>query len=304
MAHHRTILIAGPTASGKSNLAISLAKKLNGIIVNTDSMQVYHDLRLITARPSLQDELEAPHCLYGHIDAAEAYSTGAWLRSIEELLPKWQTHYHATIFTGGTGLYFKALTSGLSEIPEIPAELRQNLRNQLAQKGPMALHAQLHQEDPLTSAGLSVTDGQRIVRALEVLRHSGRPLRDWQNQNSLPLLDLGASTTHAMVLTPDRAVLAEKIAKRFRMMVAAGGIEEVQELLLRNLDPQLPAMKAIGVAEIGSLLNNEIDFDTAIERCVIATRQYAKRQSTWFRGQMGDKWQRFETPELALADFQ
>jgi tRNA dimethylallyltransferase len=300
LAAYKTILIAGPTASGKSGLAIELAKRHNGVVINTDSMQVYSDLRVVTARPSLAEENQAPHRLYGFVDAATAFSTGAWLRTVTKLLPELRAEFRTLIFVGGTGLYFNALTAGLSEIPETPIELRQSLRDEQLALGSVALYAQLQIEDALSASDLKPTDGQRIVRALEVLRHTGRPLRAWQMETSTPLVDLASSETKAILLIPERDALAIHIAERFETMVARGALDEVEALISRKLDPLLPAMKAIGVKELGAYLAGEIKQSEAVNLAVIASRQYAKRQRTWFRGQMGDKWQRFDSANAAF----
>jgi tRNA dimethylallyltransferase len=303
LATHNTILIAGPTASGKSGLALQLASRLNGVIINTDSMQVYSDLRHVTARPSAGEEAEVPHRLYGHIDAATVFSTGAWLRAVESLLPQLQAAFETLIFVGGTGLYFNALTAGFSDIPQTPEVLRLSLRTQLNKLGSAALHAQLQTEDAISAAQLDVSDGQRIIRALEVLRNTGRPISDWHKARSVPLIDLDSPMTKAIVLVPGRDVLAAHIHHRFTEMVGCGALDEVRVLLERNLDPQLPAMKAIGVAEISAFLHGHTTLQSAVELSVIASRQYAKRQRTWFRGQMDARWQRFENSGGVLQSF-
>ena len=289
---YKTILIAGPTAGGKSGLALALAQKYQGVIINTDSMQVYSALRIVTARPSEIDEALAPHRLYGHVDGHEAYSTGAWLRSVQALVPQLRDEFLTLIFVGGTGLYFNALTLGLSEIPAIPVTLRQNLRDELKADGSYALYVHLLVEDPASAAQLKATDGQRIIRALEVLRHTGRSLRAWQSDSVTPLIDLDACSTKAIVINPDREVLRQKIAERFKVMVAAGALKEIQHLIDQKLDPQVPVMKAIGVKELGAYLAGSITLDSAIDLAVIASRQYAKRQRTWFAGQMDARWLR------------
>ncbi len=293
MVPYKTFLIAGPTASGKSGLALKLAQQFNGVIINTDSMQVYRDLRLLTARPSIEDESKAAHRLYGHVDAAHVYSTGAWLRSVETSLPLWRKEFETLIFVGGTGLYFNCLTQGLSEIPEVPVELRQKLRQEMANSGVEAIFNQLKAEDPLTAHSLQLGDSQRIVRALEVFRHTGRSLRDWQTIKTVPLIDLVHENTRALVLEPDRELLAARIENRFNKMVEAGALDEVKALVERDLNTNLPLMKAIGVVELRAFLAGESSLQAALDHAVIATRQYAKRQRTWFRGQMGAQWVRF-----------
>ena len=292
MIPYKTILIAGPTASGKSALALALAQKYHGVIINTDSMQVYSALRLVTARPSQMDETKAPHRLYGHISAAEAYSTGAWLRSVKSLLPQLSGEFETFIFVGGTGLYFNALTLGLSDIPETPNALRQYLRDELKSAGSAALYAQLQNEDRTAAAKLEPGDGQRIIRALEVVRHTGRSLHDWQSDSVTPLVDLDAVTTKAIIIEPDRSVLRQRIAERFSAMIDAGVLNEIQLLLDAKLDPQLPVMKAIGVVQLCAYLAGTTTLEHATNLAVIASRQYAKRQRTWFAGQMDARWLR------------
>ena len=299
LAPYRTVLIAGPTASGKSQMALDLAKRCGGVIVNADSMQIYSDLRLITARPSAADEADVPHWLYGQVDGAAVFSTGAWLRSVGKILPDLMAAFPTVIFVGGTGLYFTALTQGLSEIPETPAEVRQNLRDELAELGPQALYARLAGDDPQMAQRLKPSDGQRIIRALEVLQHTGRSLADWQATVSAPLVDMSSETTKAIVLQPGRALANLNIAKRFKAMVEAGGLDEVKTLLERHLNPQLPVMKAIGVKQLGAYFQGEIDLGTAVELAIIASRQYAKRQRTWFAGQMDERWLHVNSAETA-----
>lgn len=300
MVPYKTFLIAGPTASGKSGLALKLAQKHNGVIVNTDSMQVYRDLRIVTARPTINDELAAPHRLYGTIDAAKPFSTGSWLRAIDGLLPQLRREFSTVIFVGGTGLYFNALTLGLSEIPETPLELRHDLRRELAELGPQELHRQLDRKDPEMAVLLEPADGQRILRALEVLLHTGHSLRHWQNIKTTPLVDLASLETKAIVLDPNRDGLATKIEQRFNQMVERGALEEVSALLQNAPEPALPIMKAIGVKELGCYLAGQSSLETASKNAVTSSQQYAKRQRTWFRGQMGSHWSRFAEVDAVI----
>lgn len=291
------MLIAGPTASGKSALALALAEKLGGVIINADSMQVYRDLHVITARPRVDEEARVPHRLYGHVDAAENYSVGRWLRDAAAALADAQTSARLPIFVGGTGLYFKVLTRGLAAVPPIPSEIRNGMRARLAQEGSQALHAELLQRDPISAARLKPADGVRIVRTLEVLAATGRSLPDWHRSGMPPLID----PEHAVqvFLTPDRAVLYRHIDARFDAMIAAGALDEVRALDARGLDPLLPAMKAHGVPWLRRHLAGEIALADAITEAKKDTRHYSKRQLTWFRNQMpGWTW---VTPEQALA---
>jgi tRNA dimethylallyltransferase len=287
---HDAILITGPTASGKSALALEWAAKTDGVVINADSMQVYDTLRVLTARPSEDDMGGVPHKLYGHVPASTTYSTGAWLRDLAPLLQALRAEGRMPVIVGGTGLYFKALTGGLSEMPEVPEEIRTRLRGRLAEEGPEALHAVLGQVDPETAARLMVTDGQRIVRALEVFEASGTPLSRHQSRSGPALVD--PERAAKLVVLPDRAVLAERINRRFAGMLETGAVEEVEALLALGLPPELPVMRAIGVPEIGAYLRGELGRDEVIERGAAATRQYAKRQMTWFRNQMDESWQR------------
>ncbi len=292
------ILIAGPTASGKSAVATEIAARLGGAIVNTDSMQGYAILNILTARPSAADLARIPHHLYGHIHPSTPYSTGAWLRDVMHLIDKGALAGRVPVFVGGTGLYFRALLQGLSEMPAIPASIRERWRYKLAEEGPERLHRLLMHEDPETAMRLRQADGQRIVRALEVLEASGRSIRNWQAIEGRPLVD--HATAQLFVLEPDRAELARRIDARFDRMLDLGAREEVAELAGLGLDPLLPAMKAIGVRELAAAAVGEISEDEAILRAKIATRQYAKRQMTWFRNQSGPQWQRIREPGMIL----
>lgn len=293
------ILIAGPTASGKSALALELARRTGGCIVNTDSMQVYSVLNVLTARPSAADLTSAPHHLYGHVDPATHYSAGIWLADVKRLRNEGAFDERRPIFTGGTGLYFRALTEGLSEMPDIPQSVRDRWRYRLLEEGSSRLHAVLMREDPRAAAVLRASDGQRIVRALEVLQASGRSILDWQAERGHPLVDR-RSARH-LVIEADRVVLTRRIDARFDRMLDEGALGEVEALLALGLDPELPAMKAIGVRELQSAIAGSLPFDAAIERAKIATRQYAKRQATWFRHQLGAEWSRISLNDHAQA---
>ncbi|WP_419911072.1 tRNA (adenosine(37)-N6)-dimethylallyltransferase MiaA [Hoeflea sp.] len=286
----RAVLIAGPTASGKSALAIETALAEDGVVINADSMQVYDTLQILTARPAQADLDRAPHHLYGHVPASQTYSVGRWFRDVEKLLAGRDLRERLLVFVGGTGLYFKALTGGLSTMPSIPEDIRSKWRARLEHEGPEALHASLRLLDPKTAETLDNADSQRIVRALEVFEASGQSIRDLQGTGGRALIDpLGA---RRIVLTPDRNLLRRRIHDRFKAMVETGAIAEVERLLAQDLSPDLPAMKAIGVREIGAYLKGELTIDDAMERASIATRQYAKRQMTWFRNQLDDGWER------------
>ncbi len=284
------ILITGPTASGKSALAVNLAKRHDGVVINADSMQVYDTLRVLTARPSEEEMEGVAHHLYGHVPAGQGYSTGAWLREVTALLPLIRAAGKLPVFVGGTGLYFKALTGGLSEMPVIPDEIRQRLRTRLLEEGPDRLHAELAKADPAVAESLNVQDGQRIVRALEVFEATGQSIAELQGQAGPVIVD--PVTARKIIVLPDRAVLHQRINGRFEKMLEQGAEEEVKALLALNLPAEMPVMKAIGVSQIAAILRGEMSRDEVIERGAAATRQYAKRQMTWFRNQMDESWER------------
>jgi tRNA dimethylallyltransferase len=284
------VLIAGPTASGKSALALRIAGQTGGTVVNADSMQVYSVLDRLTARPGPGELAAAPHRLYGHVSPAAPYSTGRWLADVKEAIAEGVADRGPAIFVGGTGLYFTALLDGLSEMPAVPEEVRANWRARLAEEGAPALYRLLGERDPDGAARLQPADGQRIVRALEVLEASGRPIGAWQGTRGEALVDRGSA--RMVVIEPDREELGRRIGVRLRAMVEQGALEEVRALLALDLDPALPAMKAIGVRELAAALNGDIPLDPAIEAAAAATRRYAKRQATWFRHQLGAGWRR------------
>src|SRR6185312_3345296 len=261
-AGHKAVLIAGPTASGKSALALELAERTGGIVVNADSMQVYRDLRVITARPSAGDEARVPHRLYGHVDAGVNYSTGQWLRDLAAVLEEAKRQDRVPILVGGTGLYFKALTVGLAAVPQVAADIRQRVRARMQAEGVAALYAELLARDTVTAHRLMPNDRSRIGRALEVLDATGRSLTDWHREGLPPLID--PAQTARVFLTCERKELVARIEGRF------------------------PAMKAHGVPWLIRHLRGEISLDEAAAGAIMDTRRYAKRQNTWFRNQMKD----------------
>jgi len=292
----KAILIAGPTASGKSGLALALAEAVGGTIVNADSMQVYRDLRVITARPTPDEEARVPHRLYGEVDATENYSVGRWLADVRPVLDEERSAGRVPIFTGGTGLYFKALTRGLSAVPPIPLEIRETVRARLEAEGPAALHAELLRRDP--GSPIKPGDRTRIARALEVLEATGRPLSDWHREGLPPLIE--ASGAVKVFLAPERDELRRRIDARFDAMLEAGALDEVRVLAARKLDPLLPAMKAHGVPWLIRCLNGELSLAKAAEGGKNDTRRYTKRQFTWARHQLPD-WT-WTAPAGALAE--
>ncbi len=282
----RAVLIAGPTASGKTALAIARARTRGARIVNADSMQVYGVLDRLTARPNAEELMQARHEMFGHVDPSVRYSTGAWLTDAHKQIQEADKENQELIFVGGTGLYFDALVNGFAQVPAIDPEFvaeAEKLIQDMNAAGRMAL---LAERDPQTASRIKVADPQRVVRALSVLMARGKPLSAFQDANGPGLLD--GYALERIVLMPERALLRRRIGERFEAMMQAGAIEEVEALLALDLDPSLPAMKAIGVGEIAAMLRGEMDREDAVERAVTATRQYAKRQSTWFRNRFGD----------------
>ena len=278
------VLIAGPTASGKSALAIRLAQRLGGTVINADSMQVYRDLRVLTARPTPEEEAQAPHLLFGHVDGAENYSVGRWLEDAGAAIVAVRAQGRVPILTGGTGLYFKALVRGLSDIPAVPAEVRAEVRARAEGRTPEALHAELAALDPETAARLRPTDPQRVIRALEVFAATGQPLASFQSARQAPVLEPG--TWRGYFLAPERQALYARIDARFDAMVEAGALDEVRALAARGLDPALPVMRAHGVPGLIAYLRGDSDLAAAIERGKSDTRHYSKRQYTFVRHQL------------------
>jgi tRNA dimethylallyltransferase len=297
-AAKRAVLIAGPTASGKSALALALAEALGGTIINADAMQVYRDLRIVTARPTPEEEARAPHLLYGHVDAAENYSVGRWCVDASAALAAVEREGRLPILAGGTGLYFKALTRGLAAIPPIPSQIRSAVRERLKREGIAALYAELSARDDANARRLMPADRARISRALEVVLATGRSITDWHAEGMKAALDPHAAVK--VFLDVDRAQLYRRIDSRFDAMLASGALDEVRALAGRQLDPALPAMKAHGVPWLIRHLNGEIDLPAAVEGAKRDTRRYSKRQATWFRHQLPD-WT-WIAPETALGE--
>jgi tRNA dimethylallyltransferase len=286
------LLIAGPTASGKSALALEMAQDLGGEIVNADSMQVYAVLNRLTARPGSDDLRRAPHHLYGHVQPQTAYSTGIWLDEAARTIADIRARGALPVVVGGTGLYFRALTGGLSDMPAIPDAIRKPLRARLEDEGVEALHADLARLDPAMAKRLRPTDRQRVLRALEVVMATGQSIAAFQGRGGAMIVDPAGA--RCIVLEPDRARLRKRINKRFSQMIEEGALDEVKELLSKNIPPQHPVMKAIGVAPLAAHLQGQLPLPEAIELSSAATRQYAKRQMTWFRNQLGESWERIQ----------
>lgn len=287
----RIWLIAGPTASGKSALALRLAQEIGAEIVGADALQLYRDLPVLSAAPSDEERARVPHHLVGVADAADGWSVGRWQRAAREVLDEIAARGRPAVVVGGTGLHFRALTQGLAEVPAIPAAERDQGEAEYAELGEAGFRERLAAVDPAAAARISPGDRQRLVRAWEVFAVTGRALSDWQadNEGALP-----ADSWRAVAITPDREALYDRCDARFEAMMAAGALDEVKALAARNLAPALPALKAVGYPELAAHLRGEIPLPQAIEAAQRETRRYAKRQSTWLRGQMAD-WPRIDS---------
>jgi tRNA dimethylallyltransferase len=283
----RPVLIAGPTASGKSALAMAIARVQGGVIVNADALQVYENWRILSARPDAADEATVPHRLYGHVGARQTYSAGHWLREVAGLLDG----SDRPIIVGGTGLYFTALTDGLAEIPATPPTLRAEADRLRADRG---IDALIEGIDAATRARIDTQNPMRVQRAWEVQQATGRGLADWQDATPPPVLPLSSCT--ALLVEADKNWLNARIARRFDAMLAAGALDEVRANLAQ-WDPTLPSMKAIGAPELVAHLRGETTLDSAREAATVATRQYAKRQRSWFRARMRG-WRRIAAETL------
>jgi len=283
-------LIAGPTASGKSSLALALAERANGVVINADSAQVYRDLRIVSARPGSEEEARAPHRLYGTRDGADACSAADWAADAKEEIGAARAAGKLPILVGGTGLYLRTLIEGIAPVPEIDPAVRKSVRSLPVGEA----HAALQREDPEAAARIRPSDSTRTARALEVVRSTGRTLKVWQAEKAG---GIGGEVALApLILLPPRDWLHQRCDARFEQILSDEGIAEVRALLARHLPPLAPIMRAIGVPEIAALLNGEITREQALEAGRIATRQYAKRQYTWFRRQPPPEWPRFTEP--------
>ncbi len=274
--NHTPVLIAGPTASGKSDLALTIAEQAGGVIVNADALQVYENWSVLTARPQPQDLARADHALYGHVAKTVAYTVGDWLRDVTPLLQGPQR----PIIVGGTGLFFRALTEGLAEIPQIPADIRDQAQAIWKDAG---LDPLLSDLDPTTKASIDTENPARVMRAWEVQRATGRSIKTWQNNTPAPALPL--SDSFAILLDADKDWLSDRISRRFDLMIGSGALEEVDQNAA-DWNPELLANRAIGAPELMAYAKGEMSLDQAKTQAIIATRQYAKRQRTWFRKRM------------------
>ncbi|HTT97818.1 MAG TPA: tRNA (adenosine(37)-N6)-dimethylallyltransferase MiaA [Rhizomicrobium sp.] len=284
------VLIAGPTASGKSQAALALARAVGGVVINADSMQIYREAPILTAMPSDVDRAAAPHLLYGHASVKEPYSTGRYREDAQHALAEVRASSRVPIFAGGTGLYFSALTEGIADIPQIPSEIRTRVRAHLEKIGVAALHAQLARRDSETAARLRPSDPQRVLRAFEVFEATGKPLAHWQGAGGKAIL--GGLRLARFVIDVPRPELRARIEERFKAMFFNGALREAAAL--KGLDPALPAAKILGLRELWAVQEGKLSEAEAIERAVTVTRQYAKRQSTWFRNRMAD-WDRLDS---------
>ena len=282
----RVALIAGPTASGKSALAIELAKRTGGVVINADASQVYADLAILSARPSAAEMGSVPHRLFGHIDGADACTAARWAAEAKAEIEAAHHKGKVPVLVGGTGLYIRTLLDGIAPVPEIDPDIRAAVRAMPV----AAAHAALAREDPDAAARLAPADTTRVARALEVVRSTGRTLKSWQARKEGGIGN--RITLSPMILLPPRDWLIDRCDRRFALMIEQGAVAEVEALLARNLDPALPVMRAIGVPEIAAYIKGDSDVDSCIERGRIATRQYAKRQYTWFANQSPAGWPR------------
>jgi tRNA dimethylallyltransferase len=293
----KAILIAGPTASGKSAAALALAEHLGGTVINADSMQVYRELAILTARPTPADERIAPHRLYGIVSAREAYSVGRWLEDIAASIRETESAGRVPILVGGTGLYFKALLEGLAPVPDIPPEIRSHWRKEAEKASAEELHRALETRDPAMAAKLRPTDPQRVVRALEVIDATGISLAEWQGSTAAPTL--APQEVQRLVIAPEREPLYARIDARFDGMIEAGAFDEVRRLLPLGLDDGLPAMRAHGVRELRAYLAGAMSLEDAAVKAKTEARRYAKRQMTWLRRFMAD-WDWFPDATAAV----
>ena len=293
------VLIAGPTASGKSQVALSLAEALDAVIVNADSMQIYRELRILTARPSAADMERVPHYLYGHVGVRDAYSVGRYMLDVQRLRHEVRDAGKLLLFVGGTGLYFEALTKGLADIPAVPETVRSAVRAQFASQNGPAIHALLSERDPEMASELRPSDRQRMLRALEVIEATGHSLAFWQKQKPTPALE--GMRLAKFVIDAPRELLRARISSRLQSMIGEGVLDEVAAL--EGLDPALPAAKILGLRELIALRAGHLAEEDAIRKVAILTAQYAKRQATWARQRMADwAWERADEPHTIVAE--
>lgn len=282
------ILIAGPTASGKTSASIKLAQANDAVIINADSMQVYEDLQIVSARPSPEEILQAPHHLFGYLSGGQPYSVAHWLEDVRPLYEKFLASKRKIIFVGGTGLYFNALLEGMSPMPDVDEVIRHKIRA-MEDVSSEALHKMLDEKAALE---LRPSDRQRIKRALEIYQSTGKSIVDWQAEKGDPLISKSVSVKKFLVMPP-RSEIHERINMRFDRMIEDGALQEIEALLNKNFPKSAPVMKAIGVPQLSHYLAGEMPLEDAIDKAKAATRQYAKRQSTWFNNSFGEGWETF-----------
>src|SRR5215475_447386 len=280
------VILGGPTASGKSALALEIAAAFDGVVINADSMQVYRDLPILTAQPTPAAHTRVPHRLYGFLDATERCSAGRWADLARGEIAATLDAGRLPIVVGGTGLYLRSLLAGLAPVPPIPPTVRATARQRLAELGKAAFHAELSRRDPTMGGRVRPSDAQRMLRAWEVIEATGRSLADWQSEPDRPLTNAARPVT--LVLAPDREQLCTACNCRFRTMVERGGLAEAERFAARDIDPSLPSAKALGLRELIGYVRGETSLETAVAAGQQATRRYAKRQTTWFRHQLPD----------------
>jgi tRNA dimethylallyltransferase len=293
------LLLAGPTASGKSALAMAIARQRPAVIVNADSMQVYTELRLLSARPSREEEAEVPHRLFGHVPVTQAYSTGAWMRDVAPVLAEAKAAGRLAILVGGTGLYFRALEGGLSDMPEVPQAIRAAAAARRSELGAEAFHAEIMARDPAAAAAIKPGDPQRSLRVWEVFEATGRPLSAFQARAGQPLID--PARTARLVLEAPREWIYARIEQRFDAMMQAGALEEARAVFACHPDPRLPSVKALGLPQLKAHLDGHLSLPEAVALAKRDTRRFAKRQMTWFRNQM-TAWPRADPREVGVVD--
>lgn len=306
MRPDRILIISGPTASGKSGLALALAQRYDGIVINADALQVYRELRILTARPAAADEQKAPHALYGHRSITETYSVADWLDDLRPVLETAWANGQLPIVTGGTGFYLQALLHGISPVPDVPDTVRQDVTARYDALGHDAYRAALRAVDPLSAERIKPFDRQRLIRATEVFAATGRPLSAWQ---SLPRVALfPALRSHSVLLEPPRDALYARIDARFVQMVETGALDEARLIESMRLPAHLPGLKALGLSGLRAHLRGETNLPEAIIAGQTASRQYAKRQMTWLRTQWRETdahgVQRLDRPDAAAVRFQ
>lgn len=282
----RALLIAGPTAAGKSAIALRLAQELGGAVINADSMQIYREWRILTARPTDHECQTVPHLMYGHVSVREHYSVGKWLRELQNTLPRLEAEGLFPIVVGGTGAYFRALTEGLAEMPSVEPAVRRDVESWIEDAGLPAVAQRLAEQDPDTAAIIDLQNPRRVARAWEVRKQTGRGLAEWRSSTPSPLLPKGA--TVRFVIAPSRECLRDRISRRFDRMMTEGALREARDVLALRANKRLPGMRPVGAPQLFKCIEGVLNEAEAVELAKTATRQFAKRQMTWFRNRMPD----------------